>query len=167
MRSAVVKALAGMYIDRKECDLAGRPGVLKIHAIERCTSIAESLKSHVSKRVDALYPASVHVTESGALLPGLEELVRSQLAAAATTSSESAFDMKQSTMHDSSRSAQDLFTHVRPSIVCDEGESAGTFAPEVVAEHAMKNVLNLTVRMSNEFEEQFVSKTYVESFRGL
>ena len=61
-------------------------------------------------------------------------------------------------MHDSSRTAEELFTHVRPTIVCDEGESAGTFAPDVVAEHAAGNVLDMTVRMSNVFEDQFISK---------
>ena len=34
----------------------------------------------------------------------------------------------------------------------------GTYEPEVVAEFAMNNVLNMTVRMSNVFEDQFISK---------
>ena len=61
-------------------------------------------------------------------------------------------------MHDTARTSAKLFEHVRPSIVTDEGETANTFAPEVVVEHAMHNVLDMTVRMSNQFEEQFISK---------
>jgi hypothetical protein len=108
--------------------------------------------------VDALYPPDLHGTESGALLPGLEDLVRTQLADSVNKSSDTAFDMKQSTTHDTAPAAQNLFTDVRPSLVCDEGESAETFAPEVIAEHAMDNVLNMSVRMSQVFEDQFVSK---------
>ena len=49
---------------------------------------------------------------------------------------------------------KDLFQNVRPNIVGDDGETAGTFAPEVVVEQAMDNILNMSVRMSNLFEDQ-------------
>ena len=71
---------------------------------------------------------------------------------------DSCFDQKQATGHDSSRTAQDLFEGVRPSIVLDEAETQDTFTPEVVAEHAADNILDMTVRMSTVFEDQFVSK---------
>ena len=61
-------------------------------------------------------------------------------------------------MHDTCRTSAKVFEHVRPSIVTDEGETANTFAPEVVVERAMHNVLDMTVRMSNQFDEQFISK---------
>ena len=105
-----------------------------------------------------LYPAAAHDTDTGDLLPGLRELAQTQEAGAAPQKFESGFDMKQSTTHDNARSTEDLFKHLRPTIVCDEGESADTFAPDVVAEHAAGNVLDMTVRMSNMFEEQFISK---------
>ena len=66
--------------------------------------------------------------------------------------------MKQSTMHDSAQSAEQVFEHVRPTIVTDEGESVDTYAPEVVLEQGMGNIGNMDVRMSNEFEDQYVTK---------
>eukprot|EP00973_Karenia_brevis_P092204 12411270-Karenia_brevis.AAC.1 len=60
---------------------------------------------------------------------------------------ESVFDSKQYTMHDNARAADELFQHARPSLVCDEGQSAETLAPDVVAEHALDNVLNMTAKM--------------------
>ena len=158
VRSKVVKKLAAIYIDRKVQDLANRPGVLEIHSFQKCASVSESLKAHVSQRVDSLYPPALHGSEQGALLPGLEKVVEQQRAAENSRVAESAFDFKQSTGHDAPRNAKRLFENVRPSVVVDEGDAQGTFAPEVVLEHAVDNVLNLTVRMSNTFEDQFLSK---------
>merc|ERR1712073_270203 len=42
VRSAVVKKLAEIYIDRHVADLKGRPGVLQIHGLQRCRTVAES-----------------------------------------------------------------------------------------------------------------------------
>ena len=120
--------------------------------------MAESLKAHATRRIDRDYPELTHGGKTGALLPGLQELLEEQSAQAGSRNEDSAFDMKQSTTHDSSRTAQELFTHMRPSIVCDEGETENTFTPDVVAEHAMDNILDMPVRMSNVFEDQFVSK---------
>ena len=106
-----------------------------------------------------MYPESSHGGSVGALLPGLQELVHEQMNAQSVSPlTDTGFDMKQSTSHDSARSPEELFSHVRPSIVNDEGESGGTFSPEVVAEQALQNVLDMTVKMSNKFEDQFVSK---------
>ena len=157
VRSAVVKRLAYIYIERKIADLADRPGVLAIHTLENCVNVAESLKSHAAKRIEKYYPASRHGGDAGALLPGLRELLEKQNQET-VSGPDSCFDQKQATGHDVSRSAQDLFEGVRPSLVLDEGETQDTFAPEVVAEHAMDNILDMTVRMSTMFEDQFVSK---------
>ena len=46
-------------------------------------------------------------------------------------------------MHDNAANLQSVFTNVRPTIVTDEAESANTFAPEVIAEQAMKNVADM------------------------
>ena len=74
--------------------------------------------------------------------------------------------MKQSTMHDEARTAEDIFKYVRPSIVVGEASSADTFAPEVVAAHSADNVVDMNVRMSNVFEGQFVSQHFARIFRG-
>ena len=70
VRSAVVKRLAHVYVERKIGDLADRPGVLAIHALEKCASVAESLRSHATKRIDSHYPRTQHGGLEGALLPG-------------------------------------------------------------------------------------------------
>ena len=153
-----VKRLARIYIERHIEDLAGRPGVLKLHALERCNTIAESLTTHANRRVERYYPSTRHGCEAGALLPGLEEMLDKQVAAAEEHQQKTGFDLKQSTTHDHSGTAEDLFAGVRPSLVSDTSESKDTFTPEVVAEHTMENMLDLTVRMSTVFEDQFVSK---------
>lgn len=148
-------------------DLAARPGVLKIHTLQRCVSVAESLKQHADRRIDRYYPLQFHDSRSGALLPGLAELMKSQKSAAESPSTpsrnneslaDSVFNMKQSIMHDSAPSVDQLFQHARPTIVTDEGESVDTYAPEVALQQGMDNIVNMDVRMNNEFEDQYVTK---------
>ena len=178
VRSKVVKQLASLYIERKVADLAGRPGVLKIHTFQRCATVAASLNKHAASRIDEFYPDAVHGSETGGLLPGLLEIVRDQVSrsdetddlpqvgensamsfpARTLSKADSAFDQKQSVGHDLPRSTEALFSGVRPSLGSTDSASSGTFAPEVIAEHAVDNVLNMSVRMSNCFEDQFVSK---------
>ena len=81
VRSAVVKKLASIYIERKVQDLVGRKGVLDIHKFEQCESVGASLKAHAERRVDTFYPPNEHGSAGGCLLPGVRELVREQLAA--------------------------------------------------------------------------------------
>eukprot|EP00973_Karenia_brevis_P006884 933213-Karenia_brevis.AAC.1 len=78
------------------------------------------------------------------MLSGLDKLVDEQAMEQPTNNKDSGSDFKQATMHDDARSAKDIFQNVRPSLACDEGQSAETFAPDVVAEHAMDNVLKMT-----------------------
>ena len=167
VRSRIVKQLAYIYIENHVQDLADRLGILKIHAYERCASVAASLKQHADRRVNFHYPPEQHDTDTGALLPGLadvlaeqRELIRLKACHSPETLSplQSAFDMKQSTMHDSARSEEHLFEHVRPTIVTDESESADTYAPEVVLEQGFGNIPNMKIPMSNQFEDQFISK---------
>ena len=153
-----IPTTAQIYIDRKIADLGTRPGVLAIHAVEGCRSVAESLKAHAMRRIDRDYPEKDHGGETGALLPGLQQLLQEEAKRSKSDRQESAFDMKQSTTHDASNSSKHIFDGMRPSIVVDEAETRDTFPPEVVAEHALDNVLDMTVRMSNVFEDQFVSK---------
>ena len=60
VRSGVVKRMAEIYIDRKIAGLEHRDGILKIHARERCHTIAASLKQHAHNRVDEMYPRVLH-----------------------------------------------------------------------------------------------------------
>ena len=69
-------------------------------------------------------------------------------------------------MHDSAQSPHKLFEHARPTIVTDEGASADTYTPEVVLEQGLSNVANMQIRMSNELQDQFVSKYMPRIFRG-
>ena len=165
IRSRVVKKLANIYIDNRVHDLNDRPGVLKIHTYERCASITSSLKQHANRRIDRLYPAAIHDTETGGLLPGLLEKIKEERNTNASEKNmnmeappDSVFDMKQSTMHDSVQSVNQLFEHTRPTIVVDEAESKDTYAPEVVLEQGIGNIADMSIRMSNKFEEQFISK---------
>ena len=158
VRSAIVKKLAEIYIDRNVQDLQGRPGVLKIHAYRRCQTVALSLKSHAHERVDELYPVSTHGTTQGGLLPGLADMVENPAEKRDAAEASSNFDMKQSTMHDIPRNAEAVFEHVRPTLVTDEADAQNSFSPEVVAEHAMKHIVDMPIQMSNQFEDQFISK---------
>jgi hypothetical protein len=115
IRSGVVKRLAHIYIEKGGQDLADRPGVLKIHSYEGCASASSSLKQHADRRIDRLYPPELFGSESGALLPGLLEALAEERRAAqdsARTPSDSVFDMKQSTMHDTAENVEQLFQHM-------------------------------------------------------
>ena len=157
--------MAAIYIDNNVADLHSRRGVLQIHQFEQCATIAESLKAHVERRMNELYPDSEFGSTDGALLPGVRAIAESLQSQKCTPQQEeSAFDHKQSTMHDGARSVEDTFTNLRPSIVVDEGETAGTFAPEVVRDQAVSNIVDLEVPMSNVLEEQFVSNYFSKIF---
>ena len=52
----------------------------------------------------------------------------------------------------SPQEGSELFDGMRPSIVVDEGTTEETLRPEVVADHALQSVSNLTVKMRNQFE---------------
>ena len=144
VRSKVVKKLAAIYIEKNVQDLAQRPGVLKIHTFQKCATVAESLKKHATQRVDRLYP------EANGLLPGIE--------ITADESTDTAWDNKQATGHDhmtlAPGQAEKVFQHVRPNIVVDEGDSKGSFAPEVVLEHAVDNIAEMTIQ-KNPFNSTY------------
>ena len=165
VRSRVVKTMAAIYIDNNVAELQSRKGVLHIHGIEQCATIAESLKAHVDRRMNELYPDTEFGTKDGALLPGVREIASTlQGQSSSPQPVESGFDQKQSTMHDDARSVEETFTNMRPSIVVDEAQSAGTFAPEVVRHQTVKNIVDLEVPMSNVLEEQFVTKYFSKIF---
>ena len=163
VRSWVVRKLAHIYIERHIGDLRDRPGVLKIHSAmadagQQFRTVEESLKEHVNSRVKDNYPPEEYDTATGHVLPELLEMARAQTKADGTTNLGSAFEMKQTAMPDIPVQESSLFENLRPSIVTDEATTSNTLHEEVLAEHALKSVSSLTVKMSNEFENQFVSK---------
>ena len=135
---------------------------LKIHERQRGATIAESLKAHVHRRMDDPYPDAEFGSEGGALLPGARTAAEASAKESACNRGsrareESAFDAKQITMPDEARSVADTFSHLRPSIVVDEAESAGTRADEVVSAQVVKNAVDMEVPMSSALQEQFMS----------
>ena len=158
VRSWVIRRLAHIYIERHIADLANRPGVLKIHAYMQQKTVDASLKAHVDQRVAKFYPAAEYGTPTGKVLPEIVSMAPEQQQKDAPRSTDSAFDFKQTAMPDVVESEVELFSNVRPSIVTDEGYTANTLNDDVVAEYALKSVSGLTVKMSNHFENQFVSK---------
>ena len=61
-------------------------------------------------------------------------------------------------MHDIPAGDDKIFQDVRPLVVSDEGSAADTHSPEVIANVAMNSVTELTIKMSNQFQDQFVAK---------
>ena len=157
VRSWVVRQLAHIYIERHIVDLGNRPGVLKIHAGMRESTVEASLKAHVERRITEFYP-SVEYGQDGAVFPEFKTMVQQQRQGGAPKGGESVFDMKQTAMPERPENESLLFENVRPSIVTDEASSANTLHDDVVAEHALKSISALTIKMSNKFENQFVSK---------
>ena len=60
-------------------------------------------------------------------------------------------------MHDVNTEPGELFTHQRPSVVVDEGQTANTFHPEVITEVGLEKTLDLKLRCSNILEDQYVA----------
>jgi hypothetical protein len=121
-------------------------------------TVEQSLKRHVDQRVEEQYPDEEYGGKEGHVPPEILAMAKEQQQPEKNDkSSETAFDMKQSTMHDAPNDEEHLFRNVRPSIVTDEASSADTFNDEMLAEHALKSITTLTIEMSNKFENQFVS----------
>ena len=154
----MIRKLAYLYIERHIADLGEREGVLKIHAYMQKETVEASLKKHVDTRVAACYPPGEYDTAEGAVPPEISRMAAASDSQNSGKTPESSFDMKQSTMHDTPEATARLFDHMRPSIVLDEGTAEDTLHPEVVADHTLQSISNLTIRMSSKFENQFVSK---------
>jgi hypothetical protein len=122
----------------------------------QAATIEGSLKEHVNRRVEHLYPDAEY-GKDGAVLPEILAIVREQGEREVRQDTESMFDLKQTAMPERPASESLLFEDMRPSIVTDEGCTADTLHDDVVAEHALKSVSGLTIKMSNKFENQYVS----------
>ena len=95
--------MAYIYIEHHIDDLIEREAALKLHAKYRQPSVEGSLRAHVRAVVDTHYPEKRYGSE-GAMIPEMVDM----LAAAevlsnqqkSASASESAFEVKQSTMPD-------------------------------------------------------------------
>ena len=162
VRAKVLKDVAHMFISNHCKDLVDRPGVLVLHAVHKKPTVLESLHNHVEERVDELYPGEIYTDSHGAIPPALHAMMLSQASAEKdktnAASSESAYEMKQSTMPDAVDEADKVFSYARPTIVVGEATTSDALDKNTAVEHALGNVSGLTLEMSNEFENQFVSK---------
>ena len=66
--------------------------------------------------------------------------------------------MKQATMPDTPNAETHVFHGIRPSIVVDEASTRDVFSRETLLESAIPKTAGLDVKMSNEFQEQFITK---------
>jgi len=158
VRAEIVRRVACIYIERHLEDLKGKPGALKIHAKMRKSTMSKSLQAHVDLRLEEHYPAKTYAMPAGALIPEVVQMVSEQVARNATATRETAFDMKQATMPDASSSAEHIFLGARPLTVLSEATTESVLDNNVVAEHALGQISNMDITMSNIFEDQFVTK---------
>ena len=94
----------------------------------------------------------------GSIIPEILQAVREQQKSDDKDNVESAFEMKQSTMPDVVSTDENLFSDVRPSLVVGEGDTQGALPNDQVAEYALGAVAQMNLKLSNKFEDQFVSK---------
>ena len=163
VRSAVVKYMANIYMERHIKDLGQHPHVLKLLQVPtegRQVDAEDSegrLRAHIEARVDAEYPKATFGSPEGAIPQPILEMIRAQEEECSPDIF--AFDMKQTTMPDTPCRGPDLFEGMRPSIVTDEGDTRGTFTKESIAEAAMADKVNIIdVPVSHTFENQFTSQ---------
>ena len=106
--------------------------------------------------MDEVYPPGEFGGTDGAVPPQIRFLAHGlgpERSAEASTC-----EMKQSTMPDTPNEGADLFHGVRPTIVVDEAAAAGTFSQESLLQATAPKVAGLDVKMSNEFQDQFISQ---------
>ena len=65
IRANVVKQVATNYIDCHVQDLASRPGVLRIHKMQRQANVQQSLHAHIVQRIDRFYPEVIYDADKG------------------------------------------------------------------------------------------------------
>ena len=130
--------------------------------VQKQGTVLQSLHSHVEQRVDEHYPREIYTDVQGAIPPVLRSMAESQASSekqnTGSATSESAYEMKQSTMPDAADDADKVFTDKRPTLVVGEATTADALDKNTVVEHAVGTVGGITLEMSNKFENQFVSK---------
>ena len=133
-------------------------------------TVLNSLHSHVEKRVEALYPRDIYTDDEGAVPPALLCMVPDEPAGhqneGRASKSESAYDMKQSTMPDAPDNLESVFADKRPTLVVGEATTDGAIDKNMAVEHAVGSVNGMTLEMSSVFDEQFHSQYMPRIFQG-
>jgi hypothetical protein len=111
----------------------------------------------VSRDKATLYPDEQYPQEGG-IMPELIEMIASQESVAIKRSEESAFEMKQSTMPDAAESPEQVFESVRPNMVLPEASTNAVHSDDVLTEYTLGKLSDMTIKMSHQFEEQFISR---------
>ena len=119
------------------------------------------MHSHVEQRVNKLYPSEIYTDLHGAVPPELRAMAQSQATAekekTGASASETAYEMKQSTMPDIEDTVDKVFTCARPTLVVSEATTEDALDKNTAVEHAIGSVNNMTLEMSNKFENQYIS----------
>ena len=156
VRSQVIKEMANIYIGRHIQDLGRRSHVLKLCASPPAGTLHDQFRAHIESRVNEEYPEDTFGEEHGAVPEKIQKLAEKQ--SEADSKEPSAFEMKQATMPDTpTAEAHLLFSGQRPTIVVDEAATSNTFPHETILQAAAPKVASLDVKMSNEFQDQFIS----------
>ena len=131
-------------------------------------TVLQSIHRHVEQRVDELYPSDIYSNTDGAIPPELQDMVQARAKAEdnakSPISSNIAFELKPSTMPDAPDDAWNVFTYARPTLVLSEASTTDALDKNTVVENALGSINNMTVEMSNVFENQFVSKYMARIF---
>ena len=165
VRSAVVKRMAQIYMERHVHDLGRRFPVLKLMKVTEGDvtpggrqTVSEQMNAHIEARVSREWPDSHFGGEKGGVPKDIQDMLDAG-ANEAIAADETGFDMKQATMPDMATSSDNLFEGVRPTLVLDEATTREAFSKEAVAESAMADKTSIIeLQVSNSFENQFVSQ---------
>ena len=156
VRAEIVRQVAYLYIERHLKDLAGSPGARELQRKMQGLTLQESLKKHVEQRVHLYYPDARFPLEGGGLL---EEMVENAEKNKVSEKSASAYDFKQTTMPDSATADySDVFAAQRPTLVLDEANVDNQVHKNVQMEHALGQIAEMDISMSNRFEDQWVTR---------
>ena len=164
VRAHIVRGMAYLYIKHHMSDLGGRPGVLSLHAIQKKATVTESLQAHVDARVSLHYPSATFNSE-GAVPETIATMVQEQAAVSlAKTAEKSGFEMKQPTMPDAPCAPESLFENVRPVLVVQEATMEEAVDTNTALESTLGNLNEVTLNMSNKFENQYTSQYMARIF---
>jgi len=166
VRAEIVRQVAYLYIEHHMEGLLEYPGAQKIHAKMQQASVRKSLEHHVDERMQQYYPASTYAMPDGAIMPELRELVREQNDISRKKFKvESAFENKQSTMPDDApEDVRNIFQGIRPHLVVDQATVDDAISRDTQTEFALNQIAGATVKMSNTFVDQYVSRYLTSIF---
>ena len=135
--------------------------------MHKAATVLESLHRHVETRVDDHYPRDIYTDVHGAIPPEFRAMADSQASSehqsTGSMKSESAYEMKQSTMPDAADEADKVFTYARPTLVVGEATTADALDRKVVVDHAVGSV-SRTSALSRSHVHRALSETFLALF---